>query len=509
MNKKFILRLLLLVAISISLHSCRNELLNEQHTAVNPNASKFRMVKLKNIPNVENFIYQESGRKDMKVPLRSASISGKQDLTIGDIETSAIVEANYGTDVYYVFKVENMNTTDAVYNLEVKKTNGQVVKAEIIEYNPKDGTYLDFQHFTGSVTSYSLDGSVNSMVGFNDGVGDCPPIPGTPGGNGDSGGTIDPGDVPPPNGGWYNGGNGPKDEVPWGDNPKDCTDLILDSHGNTIGWYDHCLNETHLNPIAHKTSSTDETDNLSADCNGDGSGVIITNPTTPCEKTKVLIQKQEVKDKVNALYNQSMATGEKAFMVKTSDGLPDPLIDGEEHSVQLGNTDGYSGYYHNHTKKGINIFSCHDIYKLFEFIKKLPPDQSSDVAFGGMVDTETSCPGCTSTGGIEYFNFLVRFNGSRDAAAEIKDRNYPEDDLDDLEDKYQDFEQSIRDLPGYSSQNGNFFSFKGLEEVFFNALDKMNIDKNKIILQRIDKSGKVYSVTLDANGKPKETPCPQ
>ncbi|SDQ32108.1 hypothetical protein SAMN05421664_1130 [Chryseobacterium soldanellicola] len=342
MNKKFILRLFLLVAISIFLYSCRNDLLNEQHSAVNPNASKFRMVKLKDIPNVENFIYKESGRKDMKVPLSSVSISGKQDLSIGNIETSAIVEANYGTDVYYVFKVENINDTDAVYNLEVKKTNGQVIKAEIIEYDPKDGSPLDFQHFTGSVTSYSLDGSVTSTVGFNDGVGDCPPIPGTPGGNGDSGGTIDPGDVPPPNGGWYNGGNGPKDEVPWGDNPTDCTDLILDSHGNTIGWYDHCLNETHLNPIAHKTSSTGETDNLSADCNGDGSGVIITNPTTstdPCEKAKTSIAK------ANVVYKNS------EVKTKMDDILRPKAIGPKEWALALGqNANG--GYQVTPAKEG-------------------------------------------------------------------------------------------------------------------------------------------------------------
>jgi len=34
----------------------------------------------------------------------------------------------------------------------------------------------------------------------------------------------------------------------------------------------------------------------------------------------------------------------------------------------------------------------------------------------------------------------------------------------------------------------------------------METPKNKIILQRIDKNGTVYNITLDANGKPIEPP---
>ncbi|WP_263601602.1 hypothetical protein [Chryseobacterium sp. PET-29] len=66
----------------------------------------------------------------------------------------------------------------------------------------------------------------------------------------------------------------------------------------------------------------------------------------------------------------------------------------------------------------------------------------------------------------------------------------------------------LRNKAGYSSQNGNFISTKGLEEVFFYALDKMGIDKNKMILQKVDQNGKVSNITLDANGKPQDIPCP-
>lgn len=83
----------------------------------------------------------------MKVPLGAASVSGKADLTIGNIQTSAIVEVNYGDKVYYVFKIDNLVSGDTVYNLEVKQMDGVPVKAEIIEYDPEDGAALDFSAF--------------------------------------------------------------------------------------------------------------------------------------------------------------------------------------------------------------------------------------------------------------------------------------------------------------------------------------------------------------------------
>lgn len=411
MNRKFILRLFLLVAFSISLHSCRNDYLPEQTKTSNPNASKFRMVKLKDIPNVENFIYRESGRKDMKVPLSSFSASGKQDLTIGNIETSTIVEANYGDDVYYVFKVENMNTTDAVYNLEVKKTNGEVVRAQIIEYDPKDGTSLDFQHFTGSVTSYSLQGKPNSSVGFTDGSGDCPPL------NGSS-----PSDPNPGTGSWgtpnlggpFSGGSGGSHpDAPFTN--TGCTDIILDSHGNTAGWYDHCRDEYYPNPNAHKNISGKTNDDLTADCGGDDSGVIITDPPNPCQKIRAKFTEVRFKQKVTAIdkpevfnYDHEMGFASAYPVNTTATGTQYQPMENSlgTHNVALPDGNQYFGYIHSHNNESsggqpIKIFSPADV---ITFLTSCVRNADEHGSIG-----DAYCMVITSEG-----NYILQYTGTGD-----------------------------------------------------------------------------------------------
>lgn len=128
-------------------------------------------------------------------------------------------------------------------------------------------------------------------------------------------------------------------------------------------------------------------------------------------------------------------------------------------------------------------------------------------SFAGMVASyPCGSPSACPPDGYLYINYIIRFTGTLADAEAIKNKNY---DFKALGNAYSKFEQSIKNKSEYASQYGNFMNFKGLEKVFFNALDKMGIDKNQIALQRIDKDGKVYNVTLDANGTPAETPCPK
>ncbi|KMQ68667.1 hypothetical protein ACM39_05065, partial [Chryseobacterium sp. FH2] len=225
---------------------------------------------------------------------------------------------------------------------------------------------------------------------------------------------------------------------------------------------------------------------------------------TPCQKTKAVVNDPKRQAGLTELMNKSKEGGEKAFMTK-ADGTPSPIIPGGEHSTDLGDITGYQGYSHNHTPDGIKMLSPPDIYKLFYFIVNQPTGTPVDAAFGEMVGTQV-CPNCP--GGYEYYNYIIRFNGSFADAQAIKDRNYTKADLEAFKDKFAEFELSLRPKSEYASQNGNFMNTKGLEEVFFNALDKMNIDKNKMILQKVDKNGNVTNVTLGADGKPKDVPCP-
>jgi hypothetical protein len=293
------------------------------------------------------------------------------------------------------------------------------------------------------------------------------------------------------------------------ENGEDCNywgtvDMALPAYG---GHYEYTFQAGNCNPSSGGggviTGTTGPYPN--------GGGGSFPSFDDPCEKIKELIQNQDIKDKIDALYSQSMATGEKAFMVQT-DGTPGALIPGNETSVQLGDISGYKGYYHNHpadqpNRKGVKIHSVNDIYKLFEFIVSQPLGTPVSDSFAGMVASMPcgSPSGCPPDGYL-YHNFIVTFTGTLSDAQAIKNKNY---DFKTLSNDYRDFEHSIRDVSGYASQYGNFMSFKGLEKVFFNALDNMEIPKTQITLQRIDRDGTVYKVTLDASGEPEEIPCPQ
>ncbi|MCU7613069.1 hypothetical protein N0B16_01320 [Chryseobacterium sp. GMJ5] len=384
------LRLCLMLAVMLSLFSCRNDLFPENNTLQNPNASRFRMVKLKDIPNIEQFIHQQSGRADLQVPLSKASLTGK-DLTIGTIETSTIVETVNGNEGYYVFKIDNMDSGDAVYNLEVKQADGIPVTAEIIEYDPQDGTTVDFQHFTGSISSYGLDGKAISTVNYNDGLGNCSPATGVPGGNNTSeGGGINPIDLPPPNGGWYNWGEGGSNNntVPFSNVPGDCTDIILDSHGNTQGWYDHCNNNYYPNPNVHKTTTTGEIPNLSPDCNGEGAGVIITDPLTPCERLKPLLDPAKANLKpliTNGMYSYiNNSIGEAGIFIKKDSGgnistqVAPPS--GDNH-LKIKVNDNYYSAVHTHPKDTYPMFSYDDMMSLYTLEVEGTPHNSGQSSF--------------------------------------------------------------------------------------------------------------------------------
>mgnify|MGYP003582946260 CR=1 FL=1 len=227
---------------------------------------------------------------------------------------------------------------------------------------------------------------------------------------------------------------------------------------------------------------------------------------TPCEKTKQFFKDSQTKSKINELYAKSKIGGEKAFMT-SADGTASSIIEGNEHSVELGDMTGFIGYSHNHTPSGIKMFSSNDIYTLFKLIANQPSGTPVNTAFGTMVAAQGQCmSGCPDN--YLYFSYTMSYNGTLDEAQAIRDRNYTEDDLKKLGDRYSKFEASIKDKSEYASQNGNFMNFKGLEKIFYKALDNMGIDKTKMILQRVDKDGNVTNISLDAEGKTQETQCP-
>lgn len=521
------LKIVLLSIINFTiLFSCQNEFMTTEENQNHPHQHSenptiiSQHLKGKEAIAVADILTNELN-KSVKFKILSRTISHIV-IKEGEIDYSDILKV---TDTQtgvenYTFRILNHpdDNYSTFHNL-VYTFDGENSFINILTYN-LDDDFAKRYNETGSILGFSgriIRSSISNDI--------CPeepsnpslppyPFPGNenpnPGGGGYPSQPGSPSNPGVPGGGGGSGGGGTCTIV---EISITCTDCFR-SFGSFESWSGSVCGNGNYGAemtVSFITSSFCKT----TSCNPPGEiGVLLPLPikNDPCIKTKALLQKTEVTTKVNMLKEQSKIKdnqpnyGEKAFKLNADGSASSPIIQGAEHSADLGYVENYTSYYHNHTPKGIKIHSPPDIYMLFKFITAQPLGTPVSASFGGMVGSNECASGCPD--GYEYSNFIIRFGGTYDEAIAIKNRNYTETELKAFMNQFDKYEQNIRPKSGYSSQNGNFLNFKGLEEVFFYALDKMNIDKNKINLQRIDKNGTVYNVTLDANGKPVETPCP-
>ncbi|MGD1319904.1 hypothetical protein [Chryseobacterium sp. 2R14A] len=225
--------------------------------------------------------------------------------------------------------------------------------------------------------------------------------------------------------------------------------------------------------------------------------------TTPCEKTKKILENLEVEEKNNELKEKSKIGGEKGFNIK-ADGTTSAMIDGGEHEVDMGSEVGWQGGYHNHTPTGVKIFSPPDILKLLNYAISQPNGTYSN-AFFGVLGSE-SCTTCT--GGYEYRNYIIQFNGTGQ-------------DLDKY--LYQTIWDKIALVRTYRKtafellknpdnvKSEDKLNSNGLEKLFFETLKNMGME-GKVNLQRIENQDNgtttIQNITQDNNGNPTATPCP-
>lgn len=124
------------------------------------------------------------------------------------------------------------------------------------------------------------------------------------------------------------------------------------------------------------------------------------DPKNPCEKTTGIITNTTVKAKIDELKAQSTLGGEKGVKFKV-DGTPSEIIPGLAHSVNFKDKTGYAGGYHNHTPTGIPMLSPNDIDQLLGFARAQPTSNPANVnnAYVGMV----------APNGMHY---VIWFNGT-------------------------------------------------------------------------------------------------
>lgn len=227
--------------------------------------------------------------------------------------------------------------------------------------------------------------------------------------------------------------------------------------------------------------------------------------TTPCQKTKKLLENTDIQTNISSLKEQSKIKeeqpnyGEKAFEVN-NDGTTPGIINGTEHQVMLGSVLGKQGVYHNHTPDGIKMPSPPDILKMLDYALAQPNGNISN-GFLGMVGSEecSTCPG-----GYKYHNYVIRFSGTLQELGGFTSQNW---DREDLMIKYEKRKYQLSSSTSYANYKYGPLNSDGLEKLLFDTLKSMGME-GKVNLQRIEDNGIIQNITQNSNGTTSAIPCP-
>lgn len=521
MNKNLFLRLCLIMMTVLSIASCRTDHIPESE-ASNPNTGKFQLSSKRislNEAKHKELLYPEIEKAESAFKSLSEKIANGKTVNYGNgvsIDTDNVIYIENGPNFHtYTFHIKRENSPDAAplenlllvptadgsykeflvtYNLTVQErekvrngepvnTKGKTTVTELTKGSYNSGGQLAkmscnwteetiVQGCSHIVKGQSFHNATNIDDWINCTADVKPSIYTvvTGGCNTEQPEFIDPGS----SGGGGNGGGGDPG------NPPDDNCSGVASNPGEVGLV-----------------------------NGNGCNVgVPTQPNdtrpgqNPCEKTKAMLQKPEVKAKIDSLKKKSVTGGELGVKIK-NDGTTSTYIDGGEHHVNLGNLAGWQTAYHNHTPTGIPMQSPPDISTLFSLANAQLANYVKDAALGMIV--KKPCTSCAD--GTRLYHYVIRFNGTfNDAQVD-----FSENELD----EYNEFvieQANVLALNTLYSDNHLDLNNKGVEKLFFDTLATMNISPNVIELQRIaeDINGnytEISNISLDANGEPIETPC--
>ncbi|PKF74678.1 hypothetical protein CW752_07640 [Chryseobacterium sp. PMSZPI] len=213
---------------------------------------------------------------------------------------------------------------------------------------------------------------------------------------------------------------------------------------------------------------------------------------TPCGKTKRLLESPKTKAITEDLKNH-MNSGKKGEKGWRDNKTGDPTQAGNngDHSVNFGDPSTMNGGYHNHTGTKIDIFSATDIATLIEIAR-----------YQSIGNIGNAYVGLMAPNGIHYVIFFKGNHG-----------NLPANVFDPDKIDIWNFSQFVlqrdllKDPSFYSIINGQkVLNNKGLEQVFFNTLEKMGL-QNKIALQKIENNNTVLTVNQNSDGTITPVPC--
>lgn len=205
-------------------------------------------------------------------------------------------------------------------------------------------------------------------------------------------------------------------------------------------------------------------------------------PKNPCDKTKEMLNSQKNKDITKSLSDHmaSGLKGEKGWRDNKA-GAPTQTTQNSDHSVNFGDPSTMNGGYHNHTGTGVNIFSATDIATLIEIAR-----------YQSIGNTGNGYMGIMAPGGIHY---VIYFNGNHGSLP--ISGSYNQNQLDNWnKEQWKKYLDIIDDNTSINQK---------IEQIFFSTLGKMGL-QNKVVLQKVD-DNKVYTVNQNLDGTTIPDPC--
>lgn len=157
------------------------------------------------------------------------------------------------------------------------------------------------------------------------------------------------------------------------------------------------------------------------------------------------------------------------------------------HKLSVGNPNELDGFYHNHTSKGVDIFSPQDISSLIE-IARFQDNGNKSNAFVGVI----------AYGDIHY---VIRW-GNNDVYSLPTFGTFTQEKLEQMSN-----EQHLEYTKSLLSDK-NFTREQRLEKVFYKTLDRMgNGIRDNIILQKIDVNNNISIIHYNKDGSVSIKPC--
>lgn len=224
---------------------------------------------------------------------------------------------------------------------------------------------------------------------------------------------------------------------------------------------------------------------------GGGSTTDPNNPQnlTPCEKTKNLITKPQVKDSLDTFkaHAQTNTKEEKGFQELKS-GTLQPGTVAADNQIFFGIGQNSLGTVHTHQPKTIGIFAPQDIMTFLHIVREQDINNLGN-AYSGTV----------SSSGTYFINFTGATSDLPPAMTETQEAAYVSNLVTAYEAQH-DYLKYLENL-SYNQKLSNI----GLEKLFFNMLGKMGLS-GKIELIK-EENGNISTIKLNSNGLPVPNPC--